>query len=127
MWSYRDCGTGQLPKTTAGWAMLNNVLLAAQHVNQVPQDVQQRLVRFLTAVNAETGDRETIVAKLRHSPAVATGEADRYHAYLTSRLERSIDTRGLAARGNAQRDVTGPPQHAHLLGEGQGKILIVAD
>ena len=35
--------------------MLNHILLAADHMDQIPEDVQQRLVRFLNAVDAEAG------------------------------------------------------------------------
>src|SRR5262245_53716741 len=54
----------------------DHVLLAADDMDQVPEDVQQGLVGLLDAVNTEAGHGEAVVAELGHPAAVAAGEAD---------------------------------------------------
>src|SRR5262245_42494231 len=78
-------------------ARLDHVRLAPDHMDQVPDDVQQRLVRLLDAVDAEARDGEAVVAELGHPAAVAPGEPDGQHANLSGRLERPVDVGRLAA------------------------------
>src|SRR6185312_4197615 len=45
----------------------DDVLLAADHVDQVPHDVQEGFVRFLDARDAEAGDDKAEVADAGHA------------------------------------------------------------
>src|SRR5579884_852939 len=115
IWSYRERGTGQAPNRLAGFvaedsSMSDHVLLSADHVDQVPQDVQQRLVGFLNAMDAEARDSEAPIAERGHAAAIPARKADRDHAHLTGSLQRAIDIGRLAARRDAQGDVARPPE-----------------
>src|SRR5262249_40036284 len=129
MCSYCDFGNGQVPKGIPSVAgdrfMSDHVLLAPDHGDQVPENVQQCLVRLLNAMNAEARDREAAVAVLRHPAAVPSGEADRYHAEISSRLQGPVDVGRLAAGREAEGDVAGPAEHANLLQESDREVLVV--
>src|SRR5690348_16546458 len=95
-------------------AMLEHVLLAADHVDQVPDDVEQGFVRLLDAWDTEAGDGEAVVTRGRHPPAVATGKADGQHPHLARRLERAIHISGLATGGYPQRHVAASAEQSEL-------------
>src|SRR5437868_427120 len=123
MRSYCDLGNGQAPNSSTAIAvttsaMSDYILFAPDNVNQIPQDMEQRLVTFLDAVDAEARHGETVVAELGHASAVAAGEPDGEHADLAGRLQRAIDVCRLAARRDTERHVALPCEHAQLLDKG---------
>src|SRR4051794_29253058 len=105
--------------------MSDDVLFAADDVDQIPKNVQQRLVRLLNAVDAEAGDGEAVIADLRHAAAVAAGEADGEQAQFAGRLKCAVDVGRLATRRYSQGDVARPAQQLELLHERQGEVLVV--
>src|SRR5690349_479745 len=96
----------------------DHVFLASEDVDQVPEDVEERLVRLLDAMDAEARHGEAEVADLGHPAAVAAGESDGQQARLARRLEGAVDVGRLAARRDPQGDVAGPAEHPELLREG---------
>src|SRR4051794_9467905 len=107
--------------------MLDHVLLSPDDMDQVPENVEQRFMGFLDSVNAEARHGETILANFRHSAAITAGKAHRQHAEVAGHLQRPIDVRRLAARGNSKRDVAAPSEQTKLFEKGNRKVLIISD
>lgn len=67
---------------------IDHVFLAQGDVGEVPEDVQQRDVRLLDAVDGEAGDGEAVLGRILQPPAILAAEADGKHALGTGHLER---------------------------------------
>src|SRR5262249_59041359 len=112
-------GTGQLSVSSATGSrgeileggrsppssFLDDIVLSERHVHEVPDDVVERHVRLLDAVNAEGRHHEAVVGELGKPSAVLAREGDREEPVLARRLEGLHEIRRVAARADREGDV----------------------
>src|SRR5579871_619020 len=106
---------------------LDDVLLAHGHVRQVPQNVQQRHVRLLDAMNAEAGHREAVIRDFGQPPAILARKRDRQQAFVACCLQRVNQVGRLPAGRDRQRHVVLFAPELDLVDEDAREILVVGD
>src|SRR5579871_5156759 len=89
--------------------------------------MQKRGMNLLDAMNAEGGNGEAVLSNVLGTAPILARETDTEHAMLARVLQGVIYIAGHPAGGNAERDIAGLREQAELLGEGLGKIAVVAD
>ena len=105
----------------------DHVLLPAREVHEIPEHVEQSLVRLLDAMDAEAPDDEHVVADLGELAAVATREADGEGPELARGAQRADDIGALSARREADHDVAAPREQRERPREREREVVVVAD
>src|SRR5262249_5475430 len=88
-----DCmiGSGHSANGIAG--VSEDIVFSERDVHEIPQEMEERRVRLLDAVDRPRRDDEAVIAEVRQAAAVAPGEADREAAALAREPERTLDVR----------------------------------
>src|SRR5579862_3657366 len=106
---------------------LDDVFLAQQHVNHVPQNMKQGSVNFLDTMNAEGWNGKTKLGDVFGAAAILSSETDGQHSVVARRLQGVIYVGRHAAGGDAEHSVAGLSEKTQLLSVTLRKVAVIAD
>src|SRR6267154_4159698 len=82
-----------------------DIVLPHCDVDLVPQQMEERGVCLLHAVDCPALHREAVVAEVGHPSAIAASEADDQEPHLTATLQGAVDVGRGARSGDAEERV----------------------